>query len=208
MQPCTLNIAPGTIWPQGTVMGAGYYVMKQLFPPDAATRSCTGHLLLCANGSGSVFGLQRRHWVSVCATRSAPYGGCATLTAGPGRCMVEAAGPSGLQHLQKELVGMGPPASWSTPVAVRRDIPLRGGSVGNLVFAEPVLRGCDAAEYICLTLGFPPARYLADNGAEATAGTESLALAVAMAVKRLHLCLLCVATAFPAAAGGPLLAGI
>lgn len=103
---------------------------------------------------------------------------------------------------------MGPPASQSSPVAVRRDVLLRGGSVGNIVLAEPALRGWDAAEDTCLALGFPPARYLKDNGAYATAGTESLALTVAMAVKRLHLCLLCVATAFPAAAGGPLLAGI
>lgn len=103
---------------------------------------------------------------------------------------------------------MGPPASQSSPVAVRRDVLLRGGSVGNIVLAEPALRGWDAAEDTGLTLGFPPARYLKDNGADATAGTESLAQTVAMAVKRLHLCLLCVATAFPAAAGGPLLAGI
>lgn len=60
----------------------------------------------------------------------------------------------------------------------------------------------------CLTLGFPPARCLADDRVSATAGTESLALTVAMAVKCLHLWLLCVATAFPAAAGGPLLTGI
>lgn len=37
---------------------------------------------------------------------------------------------------------------------------------------------------------------------------EPSAVTVAGAVKRLHLCLLCVAPAFPAAAGGPLLAGI
>lgn len=60
----------------------------------------------------------------------------------------------------------------------------------------------------CLTLGFPPTRCLAGDGVGATAGTESLALTVAMAVKCLHLCLLCVATVFLAAAGGPLLAGI
>lgn len=60
----------------------------------------------------------------------------------------------------------------------------------------------------CLTLGFHPVRCLADDGVGATAGTESLALTVAMAVKRLRLCLLSVATAFLAAAGEPLLAGI
>lgn len=37
---------------------------------------------------------------------------------------------------------------------------------------------------------------------------EPSAVTVAVAVKRLHLCLLCVAPAFPAAAGGTLLAGI
>lgn len=59
-----------------------------------------------------------------------------------------------------------------------------------------------------LRTGIPSRVVSCNDGVGATAGIESLALTVAMAVKRLHLCLLCVATAFPAAAGGPLLAGI
>lgn len=66
--------------------------------------------------------------------------------------------------------------------------------MGYLVFAGPVLMGwmrLDAGEgNTCFTLGFPPARCLADGGVGATAGTKSLALTVAMAVKRLHLWLL------------------
>lgn len=42
-----------------TVVGTDYYVIKQLLPPDAAARSHAWHLLLCAIGSGSVFGFQR-----------------------------------------------------------------------------------------------------------------------------------------------------
>lgn len=134
--------------------------------------------------------------------------------------------PLGLEHLQKELMGMGCPTSRSAPVApserksdleaVRRDMaPLHPPGrwlSGEFSLCWAVLMGWMrrgvGEDHACLTLALCPIRCLADDGVSATAGTESLALTVAVAVKRLHLCLLCVATAFPAAAGGPLLAGI
>lgn len=54
----------------------------------------------------------------------------------------------------------------------------------------------------------PLQRVLQTVGLVQLAEPESSVLTVAVAAKRLHLCLLCVATAFPGAAGGPLLAGI
>jgi len=52
VRPCTAGVTPCTVWSQGTVMGAGYYIIKQLFPAAATSRGW--HLLLHAGGSGSV----------------------------------------------------------------------------------------------------------------------------------------------------------
>lgn len=115
------------------VVGAGYYIIKQLFPqmlqPGAISVICccipmVGALWLGSSGDSCV---------SIRAVGSAPYGGCAMLTAGPGQRVVEPA-PLGPEHLQKLQMGMGSPTSQSIPVAPwrKRDLEAVGRDMALL----------------------------------------------------------------------------
>lgn len=196
------------------VVGAGYYVIKQLFPQMLQAGAVCGFCCCTPLVGAPCLGSGSDGRESVHAPGSALYGGCATLAAGPGQQWWRLPAPLGQEHLP--VWGLHPPGVPLPPPVRRRDLEADGrdkaaplGGEFSLCWAALVgWTRLDAGEDACLTLGFPPARCLADGGVGATAGTKSLALTVAMAVKRLHLCLLCVATAFPAAAGGPLLAGI
>lgn len=141
--PLALHLVP--LGPGAQCWELFYYVMKQLFPLDAATRSRMGHI----NGSGSMFGLHSDSCVSISATGSALYGGCAMLTAGLGQCVVEAAGSfgagasaegahgHGVSNLLESSCGpWGGRGTWRLSGGTwPHSILLGDGSVGNLVFA-------------------------------------------------------------------------
>lgn len=91
--PMAFHLVP--IGPRGMVVGAGYYVTKQLFPqmlqPGAVSGICCCIPMVGAPWLGS----SSDSCVSIRAVGSAPYGVCAMLTAGPGQRVVEPAGSFG-----------------------------------------------------------------------------------------------------------------
>lgn len=147
--------------PQGTVVGAGCYVIQQLFAgmlqPGAAHGICSCTpvaVALCLGTSGDT-------------SVHPSCGGCATLSC-TGQCVVEADGSFGAGAPLEGASGHGTPTSQSTPVSIPKrgretwrhsggtwpcSILLEKGLVGNLVLPGLDETGCNTLPWDSLPQG-------------------------------------------------------